>query len=412
MAVQDPRLAGYGIRQLTPEEVTTRDARQAAYQRDLALRQAQQAQQFRQTQAAGLANQAGRAFVPEPAPAPAVSPQAMQRAETAMQDIAGRAVANALPPSPTLGLAGVTGVQAPTPASTQPAAAAPATTLSPDILADANQRIAQAITQSAAPQTLMPAERGNYNMTNTDRVALSQRAGASAGLSGLGQFGGQSATEYLATMRAQDQADVARRQQSGAEARVALERSALQRAATQGTGTARLAARQALRAFEAQQLQQTQEAGATERAGMEVAGQLDQTRQQAASQAEQARIQGQFGLQQANLQGQYGLDEAQLTGEYGVQSAMERAAGAVQSAQAGIDPLKTQRAELLATRLRQLNAKIQAGTATDEDFLNYTSTAAAARDNTAQNPITGAPLSAAEIELEQRRNLERLQQTR
>jgi hypothetical protein len=166
-----------------------------------------------------------------------------------------------------------------------------------------------------------------------------------------------------------------------------------------------------LAAFETQQLQQTQQAGATERTGMEVAARQEQARQQSAANvlAAQAQAQGQLGA--AQLRGQYGLQEAELTGQLGLQAATQRAAGAVQAAQAGVDPLKEQRAELLATRLRQLNAKIAAGTATDEDFLNFTATTAAAREGAAFNPVTGAPLSQAEIEAEQRRNLARLQQT-
>lgn len=411
MAVQDPRLAGYGVRPLTDEQIALRDARQAAYQQQLAQRQATQAQQFQQTQQAGLANQAGRPFV-EP-PVEQFSPQQLQTAGTAMQGVADRAVANALPPSPTLG---VQGVAAPAqPAVTGAAPAAPtqqATTLSPEILADANQRIAQTLAANRPAAPAVTPERGNYNMQNVDQAALAQRAAPTAGISGLGQFGGQSAGDYLANARAQDQADTARRQQSGAEARIGLERSALQRAATQGTGNDRLAARRALGAFETQQLQATQEAGATGRVGMEVAARQEQARQQAAASvlAAQAQAQGQLGA--AQLRGQYGLQEAELTGQLGVEAATRRAAGAVQAAQAGADPLKEQRAELLATRLRQLNAKIAAGTATDEDFLDFTATTAAQRDQSFQNPITGAPLSPAEIQAEQQRNLQRLQQTR
>lgn len=391
MAVQDSTLAGYGVRPLTQQEAALRDERQAAYQRDLAQRQAMRAQQLQQTLQAGLSNQAGRAYVPVEAASTAMqfSRQQLDQANTDMQGIAGRAVANALPPSPTLGL---TGAAQPETQVTAQTPAAPATTLSPDILADANQRIADALNQNATPQ-LRPAERGNYNATNTPMG----QAAAPAGINfGFGINGADTARQYLDRMAVVDQQRAADRQRvQGDVERIGLGRM------LGGKPSEILAARAQLRTLDAR------EGSADQRA---LNAQTAAT--QSASQAEQARIQGQFGLQEANLRGQYGLDQAQLTGEYGVQSAMERAAGAVQSAQAGINPLEAQRAQLLATRLRQLNAKIEAGTATDEDFLNYTSTAAARTGNTANNPITGAPLSAAEIELEQRRNLERLQQTR
>lgn len=190
----------------------------------------------------------------------------------------------------------------------------PATTLSPDILAATNQRIQAALNEARGPQ-LQPAQRGVFNAQNTDLGGLAQRAAPSAGLTGLGQFGGQSASDYLATTRAQDQAATARRQQQGAEARLGLERSTLQREATQGTGNQRLAARQALNAFEAQQLQATQEAGATERTGLTVAAQQEQARQQAEANvlAAQAQAQGQLGA--AQLRGQFGLQEAQTAAQ-------------------------------------------------------------------------------------------------
>lgn len=215
----------------------------------------------------------------------------------------------------------------------------PATTLSPDILAATNQRIQAALDESRGPQ-LQPAQRGVFNAQNTDLGGLAQRAAPSAGLTGLGQFGGQSASDYLATTRAQDQADTAQRQQQGAEARLGLERSTLQRESTQGSGNTRLAARQALRAFEAQQIQATQEAGATERTGLTVAAQQEQARQQAAANvlAAQAQAQGQLGA--AQLRGQFGLQEAQT-------AAQGRIGAAQTAANSGTQQLAAERARRL-----------------------------------------------------------------
>lgn len=197
----------------------------------------------------------------------------------------------------------------------------PSTTLSPDILADANQRIAQTLREGQSTAPLPGAERGVFNQETTSRVGPDGQITStlprpqSEGLTGLGQFGGQSASDYLAAIRAQDQAATTQRQQRSAEARIGLERSTLQREATQGTGNTRLAARQALNAFEAQQLQATQEAGATERTGLTVAAQQEQARQQAAANvlAAQAQAQGQLGA--AQLRGQFGLQEAQTAAQ-------------------------------------------------------------------------------------------------
>lgn len=291
--------------------------------------------------------------------------------------------------------------------------AGPATTLTPDILTETNARIAQTLAASRGvqPESTVTPERGNYNIQTVDRAALAARAAPSAGLTGLGQFGGQSASEYLAATRARDEATRARGQRIAEEARIGLERSALERATTQGSDESRLAARRQLAAFEARQQQWVQEAGATERTGMEVSARQEQARQQGAANVLSAQAQAQGQLGAAQLRGQYALQEAELTGQLGVEAATRRAAGAVQAAQAGVNPLNQQRAELLATRLRQLNAKIAAGTATDEDFLNFTSTAAAAREVSPVSPVSGARLTPELERALQQQELERLQRT-
>ena len=165
---------------------------------------------------------------------------------------------------------------------------------------------------------------------------------------------GQSASDYLATLSARDQADTAQRQQQGAEARLGLERSTLQREATQGTGNQRLAARQALRAFEAQQLQATQEAGATERTGLTVAAQQEQARQQAEANvlAAQAQAQGQLGA--AQLRGQFGLQEAQT-------AAQGRIGAAGVTATSPQARLAEERARLLQTQQQLAGQASEAG---------------------------------------------------
>jgi hypothetical protein len=416
MAVQDPRLAGYGVRPLTDEETAARDARQAAYQQQLAQRQMQQAQRFQQTMQTGLANQAGREFV-EPQQAPAISPAQQQAAGVAMQGVADRAVANALPPSPLLGVGGAASAGGMTNAqvldqdranlanlvSSQPTFVGPQagqdTTLSPDILAQTNAGIARALQEGRQPAS--PArtpERGNYNMMNTDLQQLSQRSAQTNGINfGFGVNGSETARQYLDRMAVVDQGRSAERQRIQNN----VERIALGREARSEDPFARRAARERMA-----------ELAASEAAGFDQANTARIGATQNATALEQARIQGQFGLAGEQVRGDFGLQQADLTGQYGVHSAMERAAGQIEAAQLNADPVKQARAAMLETRLRQLNAKIAAGTATDEDFLNFTATVGSPSEQLPVNPITGAPLSPQEVEAEQRRNLERLQQPR
>lgn len=409
MAVQDPTLARYGVRPLTDEEMAARDARQAAYQQQLAKRQGQQAQQFQQTTQAGLANQAGRPFV-EPQQPPAISPAQQQAAGTAMQSVADRAVANALPPTPMLG---VTGAAPTTPMTnaqvlaqdranlaglTGTAAPQPATTLSPDILAQTNEGIARALREGRQPTPGAIPERGNYNMMNTDLQQLSQRSAQTEGINfGFGVNGSETARQYLDRVALVDQQRGAERQRAQND----VERITLEREARGSDPFARRAARERMT-----------ELAASEAAGFESAGAARLGAAQNAAALEQARIQGQFGLAGEQMRGQFGLQEAELQGQFGVESAMARAAGQIEAAQLSADPVKQARAAMLETRLRQLNAKIAAGTATDEDFLNFTATVGSPSEQMPVNPVTGAPLSPQEVEAEQRRNLERLQQTR
>lgn len=300
------------------------------------------------------------------------------------------------------------GVQA-APAA-QPPAAAPAAAPEPAPAAPAPAPAAPAPAPAAAPEPAptVPAPqsvsvqapvRGDYNMTNTSRGT---GAPANNGINfGFGVNGRETARQYLDRMALVDQQRSAERQR----ARNDVERITLEREVRGRDPFARRAARA-----------RSAELAASETAMFDRANNatMDAAKNAAALQQAQiqAQIQGQFGLAAEQMRGQFGLQEAELTGQFGVESATAQALGRVAQAELSADPVKQARAAMLETRLRQLNAKIAAGTATDEDFLNFTATVGSPSEQMPVNPVTGAPLSPQEVEAEQRRNLERLQQTR
>lgn len=282
------------------------------------------------------------------------------------------------------------------------------TTLSPNILADANQRIAQTLREGQGTGPMPGAERGVFNQQTTSRVSPDGQITStlprpqSEGLTGLGQFGAVSPAQYLAGASQFDQARTERRLQAGQEARLGLERSALQADTTRGSATSRAAARQALRAFETQQgaqaLQNIQETGATRRAGLQTQAELAR-----------AQVAGAAGLASAQAQAAGRLQQAQLTGEYGLASARERAAGTTRAAQV---TATSPQAQLAAERARQLQIQqqilLQAQEAGD---ISGTFAAAGLSRPPAQvyiDPITGAPLSEEQVRLLQQQGLSRL----
>lgn len=310
MAIQDQTQGGLGIRRLTEEERARVASQQVEYQRQLAARQAAEQQQFQQTQAVGLANQAGTPGAPAAVVPPVVQPVDVPATTSVVPPAPAPTPARGLTNAQVLdkdraNLAAFTG--------SQPGAAG--TTLSPDVLADANQRIAQTL---AASRTVGPqpgAESGDFSIATTSRVGPGGQITSTlrqpeniiqGGYGGFGAGGNQSenAREFLTRMEAQDALQRARTGERRREIAADVERIGLRNATTQGSATDRAAARRALATFEAQQGAQSerrlQEAGATERAGL-------------AAQAEQAR--------------------AGVTGAAAVQAAMARAAGTQEAAQ-------------------------------------------------------------------------------
>lgn len=221
---------------------------------------------------------------------------------------------------------------------------APTTTLSPDLLADTNQRIAAAIEGSRGPtpaSPYLPAERGNYTMQNTDRAALAERAAPTAGLT-MGFAPGE-ATARMQGYAAQDakarEAFQAKRQRLDA----AVEGIGLRNAMEKGNAFERKAAGARMEELQKQGLLATQQAGDTGRANIAAGAEL-----------ERARIAGQYGLLGAQTQGEYGLEGQDIAGKYGLLAADIKAQADQRVAAASVDPKKQQEAVLLAARNQQL----------------------------------------------------------
>ncbi len=274
-----------------------------------------------------------------------------------------------------------------------PPAAAPAAAdrLSPDILAQTNEGIANAIADGRSPT--LPAERGNYNMYNTDRAALAARAAPTAGLT-MGFTPGE-ATARMAGYRAADRADAAQAQLRKDRARAAVDRIGLRNAMTNGSPQERRAARMEMEALDLRQNLDTQQLGDTDRQRISSAGDV-----------ERARVTGEFGLRQAGVTGEYGLDAENIRGQYGLREADIVGNAAVGKALASTDPKAMQEAQLLQTRNQLLLTAIANN---DEEAIRfYSSNKYAPVQQASTDAMTGIPLTPEEIAVGQRINLNAL----
>lgn len=218
-------------------------------------------------------------------------------------------------------------------------------------LASINEGIAYNLAAVQAPAPT-PAERGNYNMANTSTVdaqgniTSNLQAPQSAGLNGLGSFGGESAGQYLQRMAAQDAQSAERQQVRRAEISDDVERIGLRNAMTQGSPQERRAARQQLEAVDQRATLRTQQQGENQRQAAQGATELQRT-----------NVAGQFGLQQEAMRGAAGMQQAELTGQYGLagREAEAQARLAVEQAkgQSGAE-LKAQTEAIRQRRLQAL----------------------------------------------------------
>lgn len=251
---------------------------------------------------------------------------------------------------------------------------------------------------AAAPASpYLPAERGNYTMQNTDRVALAERAAPTAGLT-MGFAPGE-ATARMQGYAAQDVQNRATRQAERQRLDAAVEGIGLRNAIEQATNPqVRRAAQTRLAALETSGNLATQQAGETGRAG--IAANADLAR---------AGIAGQATISAAQQDAASRLQAAELTGQFGLKSAQAKAAG---SALAELAKAETPQGRLAAQRAALIQQQMALGQQAQEagdvggTFAAYGLSRPAERVYT--DPVTGAPLSAEQVRLLQAQNLQRL----
>lgn len=221
----------------------------------------------------------------------------------------------------------------------------PETSMAGSTLAGVNQRIQQALDSSRAPAPI-PGERGNYNLANTSTVdrggnissTLRQPDNIVEG--GYGGFGGGRAQAYLSQFAAPRRERVMS----------ASEQLHLENQLTSDNPFERRAARDILGSRQALQL----DAGATQRTGMQVAGEQAraQTAGLAALQAAQVGAAGREAAAQTSAQSRVEAAQANALGRLGA---------AQLTADSGANTLARVRAEQEARRLAVAQAAEEAG---------------------------------------------------
>lgn len=246
-----------------------------------------------------------------------------------------------------------------------------------------------------------PAERGNYNQYNTNVAALPKPVGEGLNF-GFGVNGAPTARQVLDRYAAQDAQAVIDQRTRLQEATQAAELSRLRDVENDPVKFRRqLRVVQAL-APQTQASQQQQ----GDLAGLQLRG---RTAQQV------AELQAGTTLQQQTLANQGRLDAADLTGRYGVEAANIRGQAALTTAAAKMTGPEAQKAAVEAALLQtRLNA-IQAGLAANQlDNAGVIAATRSGQEPAARvyiDPLTGAPLSEAQIALLQQQQLRQLQPT-
>ena len=194
---------------------------------------------------------------------------------------------------------------------------APTTTLSPDLLAETNQRIASAIEGSRGPTYAN--KRGEYSMTGTSPdVVADARRRADTGSGGINfGFAPGEATARMQGYAAQDVQRQAAFQAKRQRLDAAVEGIGLRNTIAQATDPqVRRAAQTRLAALETSGNLATQQAGETGRAGIAANAGLAR-----------AGIAGQAAISAAQQDAAARLQAAELTGQFGLKSAQAKAAG-------------------------------------------------------------------------------------
>lgn len=266
-----------------------------------------------------------------------------------------------------------------------------------------NELVADRIRTTQAPAPITGA-RGDFNLATTSRVSpsgeitstLRQPTNIIEG--GYGGFGGGRGTAYLQQIAQQDARGAAAQQQRQREASEAVERIGLRNAMERGTPQERRAARQQIEALDQRAGLRISEAGATERQGLQLQGDVlrAETAGAAGLQAALARAAGQ--QQAAQVAGQFGLQQAGI-------AAQGRVAAAQEGTRTGTNLLAAQRARQLELQEQLLRQAQAAG-----DVSGTFAAAGLSRPPAQEyiDPLTGAPLSPEQVRLLQQQALSRL----
>lgn len=277
-------------------------------------------------------------------------------------------------------------------------ATAPARTASD--LAPLNQQAELAV-RAMRPEApiYQQAQRGNYNMYNTDPSKLAKPVGAGLNF-GFGVNGQPTATQYLQNAAVQDRLAAADRQQAALLRDYTAAQASIGPNSTIGEIGA---ARQRMAALAPILGVQTQNQGAATGAliGAQASAQDAATRLQAAQLASNADIAGR-------------LLTADLTGRYGLAAATTKAGAAQQkiAAEAASPAGRKAAAEaaLLETQLNAVAAGVQAGQLNANQVIAATRSGQERQFAPATDPLTGVPYTPEEQLLIQRRRMAELQQ--
>lgn len=248
-------------------------------------------------------------------------------------------------------------------------------------LATVNQNIASAL-QDARPQQgiLQPAQRGNYNMYNTNVAALPQAVGAGLNF-GFGVNGAPTATQYLQNMAVQDRLNAADAERAAISREFMATQAGIGANSTIGEIAA---ARTRLAALAPVLGAQTQVQGQISNAvvGAQASAADAQSRLQAAQLGAQSDLASR--LLAADITGQYGVAAARAKGQSAIDKVnLEAASPAGQKAAV--------EAALLQTRLNAIRAGVGAGQIDNTGVIAATRSGQESGVRYGTDPLTGEP---------------------
>ena len=223
-------------------------------------------------------------------------------------------------------------------------------------------------------------------------VAAPAPVAAPTSTTGYGGFAPGEARAYLDTMAGKDAAKAQATQARKADIAADVERIGLRNAMTSGTPQERRTARMQMEALDKRQNLATVEAGLGER-----------TTQTLDTEMAKASLVGQLGLSAAQAKALGAMQAAQTTGQYGLESARTKALGQIGAAETALGSGSNLKAQQEALTQEFINSQLATAIANnDVDAIKfYSSGKYAPAAKPASDPVTGAPLSATAITMQQ-----------